>query len=291
VSGFWEYAWGTHQDSVLADSVQIASRLSEAGFALEREPGRLRFRHVQFGLGYADLRLDFDSHGALWHGVVRVEADSRQADSIRASWRKHHGRESREGRIDTDSGYTTFWSTGSTVDRHYFARRAASPDRLEIRALDLFYGGCLSGCPLYSVRLLADGTALFHSIREVEPLGGFSGEWAPDHFALFEAATTDTAFLTLEPSYSPTLQRGLASRGLQVYYSNGASVSAVSVQQSGPPVLEHLIETLDSIASGVVWVRPLVLWDTLDLQAQRWVDLDSLEQLARHSDVVPPYVP
>jgi hypothetical protein len=280
VSGFWSYAWGTPEDSVLADSAQIALRLSETGFALEREPGRLRLRHVQYGLGYADVRLDFDAQGRLWHGSVRVEADSTKADSIRTAWQERHGSESPPGRIDTDSGYTTLWSSGGTVDRDYFAPNVPASESGAIDAMDLFYGGCLAGCPLYSVRLLKDGRALFRGLRDVTPLGGFAGTWAADGFASFEALVNDPTFRTLENEYSPTPDPGTASRGLHVHFAAGETITSSSAKDSGPYVLEQVLKRLDSIASAVVWERPLVSWDTLDLQAQRWIDLDSLEALA-----------
>lgn len=280
VSGFWGYPWGTPVDSVLADSVDIARSLSEQGFTLVREPGRLRMRHVQFGMGYGDVRLDFDSQGKLWHGAVRVEADRVRADSIRSVWREHHGREKGPNRIATDGGYTTFWSSGSTVDRDYFAPRPSATASREIRALDLFYGGCLADCPLYSVRLLVDGRALFRGIRDVEPLGGFAGSWATDSFAAFESSASDPALFTLEPFYSATSDVGTASRGLHLHFADGETITSSSAGQSGPPLLEDLVRKLDSIATGVIWKRSLVSWDTLDLAAQRWVDLDSLERLA-----------
>ena len=280
VSGFWNYPWGTSMDSVLADSSRIAGRLSEAGFGMVREPGRLRFRHVQFGLGYAEVRLDFDGQGRLWHGVARVVAGTEQADSIRSAWRDHHGRENSSGRIDTDSGYTTYWYSGSTVDRHYFAPSPALPPATTIRAIDLFYGGCLSGCPLYSVRFSEQGRALFLGVREIEPMGGFAGSWPADGFGRFAVDALDPAFLTLENFYSPTEELGLGSRGLRVYFSDGATVSSVSVRSSGPPALEQMLSALDSLAQEVRWDVPLVSWDTLDLRAQRWIDLDSLEHLA-----------
>lgn len=287
VSGFWNYPWGTSMDSVVADSSRIAGKLAEDGFAMLREPGRLRFRHVQFGLGYAEVRLDFDGQGRLWHGVARVAADAEQADSIRSAWRDHHGREKTPGHIDTDSGYTTYWFSGSTVDRHYFAPSAAMPPSSPVRTIDLFYGGCLSGCPLYSVRFSEEGRALFLGVREIEPMGGFAGRWPADGLDFFAVSAADPAFLTLENYYSPTEEMGLGSRGLRVHFADGGSVSAVSVRSSGPPALEQMLSALDSLAQEVRWDVPLVSWDTLDLRAQRWIDLDSLEHLAVRSSSEP----
>jgi hypothetical protein len=279
VTGFFGYRWGTPMDSVLADSAAIATRLAESGFLLEREPGGLRLYHVQYGLGYGEVRLEFDPQGALWHGAVRVEAQAAQADSIHDAWRDHHGRETAPGRIDTDSGYTTFWFSGSTVDRHYFAPAWSAAAPRTVRALDLFYGGCLMGCPLYSVRLLADGRALLHAVREVDPLGCYAGTWNAQRFPRLSELANDPEIRALESFYCPTTDRGLASRGLSVHFEDGRTVAAVSVEQSGPPALEQLLAALDSVATGVVWEHQVVQWDTLDLRAAQWIDLDSLERL------------
>jgi len=279
VGGFYGYRWGTPVDSILADSARFATSLSEPGFSLQREGGGLHLWHVQFGMGYAEVRFDFDAQGGLWHGAVRVEGGTATADSIRDAWHERHGRESSTGRIDTDSGYTTFWSTGSTVDRHYFSPAWASAQPRPVRALDLFYGGCLAGCPLYSVRLLGDGKALLHALREVDPLGCYVGTWKAQAMPALTDLANDAGVRALESYYSPSPERGLASRGMTVHFQDGRNLTAESVKQCGPPALEHLVSVLDSVAAAVVWERPVVLWDTLDLNAQRWIDLDSLERL------------
>ena len=280
VGGVFDYAWGTPMDRVLADSAQIAQRLSGEGFKLIREPGRLTFYNVQYGLGFATVRLDFDEKGALWHGVARVAADSFASDSIHAAWRKKHGRESDPGRIDTDSGYTTFWATGSTVDRHYFAPPPNLRPAEHVRALELFHGGCIAGCPLYSVRFLPDGRALFLGLREVDPLGGYSGTWPREMWADLAARAVSVDVWTLEPEFSPTTEKGEARRGLATALENGERRTYTSVRESAPPALEQLLATLDSLATAVVWERPYFTWDTLDVRAVQWLGLDSLERLA-----------
>lgn len=279
VVGVFEYPWGTPIDKVLFDSASIAVRLAGDGFKMIREPDRVTFYKVQYGLGFATVRLDFDETGALWHGVARVEADAKAADSIHAAWRKKHGRES-DGRIDTDSGYTTFWATGSTVDRHYFAPAPHERPADHVRALELFYGGCISGCPLYSVRFLPDGRALFLGLREVDPLGGYSGTWPRERWDELAARAANVNVWMLEPEYSPTAGKGEARRGLGMMLENGRRRTFTSVKRSAPVALEELLASLDSLASGVVWERTYFNWDTLDVRAVQWLDLDSLERLA-----------
>ena len=281
VGGVFGYAWGTSMDAVLADSADIAQRLSEPGFKISRQSHQLILTHVQYGLGFGDLRLDFDENGKLWHGVIRVPADARAADSIRDQWRDHHGSETSEGRIDTDSGYTTIWATGSTVDRHFFAPGSDARNPGQVRALELFHGGCLEGCPLYSVRFFPDGTAIFLGLREVDPLGGCAGKWPAERWNELAGKANAQAVWSLEPEFSPTAERGEARRGLATLLETGERRTWTSVNQSGPPALEGILATLDSVASSVVWDRSMFTWDTLDVRAVQWLDLDSLEQMAR----------
>ncbi len=280
VGGVFGYSWGTPIDSVLADSANIALRLSEAGFKIVRQPGQLVLTHVQYGLGFGDVRLDFDESGALWHGSIRVQADASAADSIKDEWHNRHGRESTPGRIDTDSGYTTFWATGSTVDRHFFAPGSDARTPGGVRALELFHGGCLAGCPLYSVRLFPDGTAIFMGLREVDPLGGFAGTWPGERWAELAGRASAQEVWSLESEFSPTPEKGEPRRGLATLLATGERRTYTSVNQTAPPALEGLLATMDSVASSVVWDRPVFTWDTLDVRAVQWLDLDSLEQLA-----------
>lgn len=280
VTGVFGYPWGTPMDKVLADSVDIAVRLSEPGFALMRQPGQLYLLHVQYGMGYGDLRLDFDSTGALWHGMIRVEAGGAAADSIRNAWREKYGRESDEGRVDTDSGSAMIWSSGSTVDRHFFAPRVPTLDPSQVRALEIFHGGCIAGCPLYSVRLFPDGRALFLGIREIDPLGGYTGTWPKERWNELAARAVSVDVRSLEPEFSPTTEGGDARRGLATVLWNGDRSTYTSVKESAPKALESLLASLDSVAAAVVWERPVFTWDTLDVRAVSWLDLDSLEQLS-----------
>lgn len=280
VTGLFGYPWGTSIDKVLADSADIEVRYTEPGFALLRQPGRVYLLHVQYGLGFGDIRLDFDESGALWHGMVRVKADLSQADSIRDQWHKTYGRESGDGRIETDSGYTTFWATGATVDRHFYSPVVSELAPSRVRALEIFHGGCLTGCPLYSVRLLPDGRALYLGVREVDPLGGYTGSWPSDRWNELAARAVSVDVRTLEPEFSPTSGRGEARRGLAAVLDAGERQTYTSVNESAPKALESLLATLDSVAGAVVWDRPVFTWDTLDIRAVGWLDLDSLEHLA-----------
>jgi hypothetical protein len=282
LDGFWGYAWGTPMADVLADSATISFRLSEAGFQLIREPNRIVLENVQYGMGYGVVSLDFSLGGGLWHGHVRVPVSSpNEVDSIRNHWEKRFGDPTEPGRIDQAAGYTTFWVAGPTLDRDFFSTERMldmGPDR--VAAIDLFLGGCLSGCPLYSIRLLPDGQAVLHSVREYEPLGGYAGRWDPASFADLASIAASPAFRTLQSRYSPQAGGGLPTHGAQAHFADGNLVTSYSAEHSGPPVLEGLLEQLEALTAQIEWTRPLVDWDTLKLIDQRYINLDSLTVLA-----------
>ena len=150
LDGFWGYAWGSPTADVLADSATIAFRLAEEGFGLIREPNRIVLKNVQYGMGYGVVHLDFSPGGGLWHGNVRIQVSSQdEVDSVRNQWEGRFGNASDSGRIDQAAGYTTLWVAGPTLDRDFFSTERMldlGPDR--VAAIDLFLGGCLSGCPL-----------------------------------------------------------------------------------------------------------------------------------------------
>ena len=177
--------------------------------------------------------------------------------------------------------YTTYWATGSTVDRDFFSLVAPIPaSQQEVQVIDFFYGGCIEGCPLYSVRLLPDGRAFYLGMREVDPMGGYGGTWDAGRLSGFSSDANQPAFLALQDFYSPTPELGKPSRGLRLHFMGGGDWSSVSVQSCGPPPLEALLGSLDSIVSDVTWTQSILSWDTLDMRSLRWIDLDSLERLS-----------
>jgi hypothetical protein len=282
LDGFWGYAWGTPMADVLADSATIAFRLADDGFQLEREPNRIILKNVQYGMGYGDVRLDFSPGGGLWHGHVRIPVSSQhEVDSVRTQWEGRFGDAKEGGRIDQETAYTTLWVAGPTLDRDFFStERMLEVGPEEISGIDLFLGGCLSGCPLYSIRLLPDGQAVLHSVRDHEPLGGFAALWDPASFAELARESASPAFRTLQSRYSPQAGGGLPTRGAQAHYADGNTVTSYTAEHSGPPVLEDLLQKLEALTAQLEWTRPLVNWDTLKLVDQRYINLDSLTVLA-----------
>jgi hypothetical protein len=281
IDGVWSYEWGTPLDSILTDSADIQHRLGRHDFRMTREPYRLAFDDVQFGMGYDRVVLDFDSEGRLWHGRARTAIESADAaDSIIDSWHDRYGRETADRRIGGPDGYSTWWRTAIWLDRHFYAAQGASGlEAGDVLSIDLFGGGCLSGCPLYSVRLYPDGRALLRSIRDFEPSGCFRGEWDPALFGEMAQDGTSPEFVSLAGFYGHHRKGGHGTLGARIVTAD-REVSAQSAESAGPPLLENYLVRLQSVLDRVEWTTQLVRWDTLRLGDEHAITLDSLATLA-----------
>lgn len=277
--GFWNYPWGTHRDTILADSINIEFKLSREGFEIIQENQRLIFSEVQYGMGYAQVELDFTRQGELWHGRVRVKANTELSfDSIATQWRDFYGGASDDMEIRQDEGYSTIWRSALWLDRDFYSTRLMPRrDAGGISSIDMLVGGCLTECPLYAVRLDASGSAWLWSVRDKDPAGGFAARWNPAPFAALAQQVTQPEMLAKASFYQG---EGAAepTRTLRVSQYE-FELTIESVTGAGPADLELLLNEIDSIVQSIEWSDTLVLWDTVGLGDESRIHLDSLQVL------------
>jgi hypothetical protein len=281
VDGFWGYRWGTSIDSVLADSADIRTRFGSNRYRFSRSGQRLVFDGVQYGLGYDRVSLDFSPTHGLWHGRVRVFTTA--VDSVLEGLQDKYGRETSAHRIESPAGYITYWQTRDWLDRDFFAAdRRPDWTAADVHSLEAFAGGCPVECPLYSVRLFKTGKAYLWSVRGLEPVGGFSGDFDPALFPPLATAATRPEFVALASDYT---YRGTnqTTHGIRPDYGDRRTLVR-STERTGPPALEDLVTEIETIAASISW-QQLVSWDTLRPGTEQHLHLDSLERLAEaHSD-------
>jgi len=279
--GFWNYPWGTHRDTILADSTNIEFKLSREGHKIIQEDHRLILSEVQYGMGYAQVELDFTRQGELWHGRVRVKADSELSfDSIATHWRDFYGGSANDMEIRQDEGYSTIWRSALWLDRDFYSTRLMPRlDAGGISSFDMLVGGCLTGCPLYAVRLDADGSAWLWSLRENDPVGGFAAKWNSAPFEALAQKITQPEMLAKASFYQGD---GAAepTRTLRVSQYE-FELTIESATSEGPADLELLLNEIDSIVQRIEWSDTLVLWDTVGLGDESRIHLDSLQALKR----------
>lgn len=277
--GFWSYAWGTNRDTILADSINIKTKLSQDGFSISREKHRLVLDDVQYGMGYGTLELDFTSQGELWHGRIRVRATPETSfDSIVAHWQTLYGGETDDIEIHQEEGYSTIWRSAMWLDRDFYSTRLLPRrDAAGIASIDMLVGGCLTGCPLYAVRLDGSGSAWLWSLRDMDPAGGFAGRWNPAPFAALTQQITNPEMIA-KSSFYQNESAAEPTRTLHVS-EYGFELTIESATASGPADLESLLDQIDSIAQSIVWSDTLVLWDTVGLGDESVIHLDSLQVL------------
>jgi hypothetical protein len=237
------------------------------------------FYGVQYGLGYGRVTLDFTEAGELWHGRVRVQVDRAAIDSLEQHIRDKFGRETAPRRFERPDGLLTYWTTPLWFDRDFFAEDLAlqlSADR--VRVIDLFYGGCLTTCPQYSIRLRPDGEAFLWSIRGTEETGGFTGTFDAPAFPKLAAGVCEPDFMALSEYYGYRGE-GLTKRGARADYGDFQRVTA-SVEHSGPPHLEAILDRLETAVQDIEWTR-IVSWDTLGMADPPRINLDSLEVISK----------
>lgn len=278
IDGVWGYAWGTSYAQVYADTADLKYRLGGPSFTFTADPLRLTFFDAQYGLGYGRVTLDFTPDGRLWHGSVRTEIiGSQTVDSTLQTMHRRFGKETAKRTIRQESGSVVWWQTPLWLDRDFFAPDPAPDfDLHKIRAIDVLHRGCLTECPIYSVRFLSTGEAYLWGIQGTPHVGGFRGVIDTADFAGMAALATAPGFLALQ-NYYGYLGLNLSRRESRIDYGSFERVLA-SVERSAPPHLETHLDQLDSAASRIVWTE-IVSWDTIRLIDQPRVGLDSLSYL------------
>jgi len=278
INEFWGYAWGTPFREIYADTADLKYRLGGPSFAFHADPLRIEFFDAQYGLGYGRVTLDFTPDGRLWHGAVRTEiTDSGTVDSTLQTMYVRYGKETSRRTVRREGGSIVWWQTALWLDRDFFSDDLAPQfDARNIRAIDLLHRGCLTDCPIYSVRFLSTGEAFLWGVQGTPNIGGFRG-WI-DTLAFAKMATPAAApqFLALQDYYG-YLGLNLSRREARIDYGSFERISA-SVEQSAPLTLEDFLDRLDSAAARITWSQ-IVSWDTIRLADQPKVGLDSLSYL------------
>lgn len=278
IDKFWGYTWETPYAQVYADTADLKYRLGGPAFTFTADPLRLTFFNAQYGLGYARITLDFTPDGRLWHGAVRTEiTDTTTVDSTLNGLYERFGGETAKRTIRQADGRITWWQTALWLDRDFFAADLeARLDPEQIRAIDILHRGCLTECPIYSVRLLSTGEAYLWGIQGTPHIGGFRGSIDATEFQQLATLATLPEFLALQDYYG-YLGFNLSRRESRVDYGSFERISS-SVEHGAPPVLESFLDRLDSAAAFIEWTQ-IVSWDTIRLIDQPKVGLDSLSYL------------
>jgi hypothetical protein len=279
IDGFWNQPWGTGYADVKAQIADLKYRLGGPAFRVESDPLRITIFDAQYGLGYAPrITLDFTPEGALWHGAVRTEiTDSLTVDSTLTVLYKQFGKETGRRTIAGAGGRIVWWQTAQWLDRDFYAAGTAPElDADSVRAIDLLYRGCLTDCPIYSIRFLSTGETYFWGVDGTPLIGGFRGRVDTTLFGTLAAEACGPEILALQDYYGyqgPNLNR----REARVDYTRLVRTSA-SVEHCAPAALERFLDHLDSAAVGIAWEQ-IVSWDTIRIIDQPKVGLDSLSYL------------
>jgi hypothetical protein len=275
---FWGYTWGTPYTEIYADTADLKYRLGGPSFTFKADPLRIEFFDAQYGLGYGRVTLDFTPDGRLWHGAVRTEiVDTATVDSTLRALYARFGKETAKRTIRGTGGHFVWWQTALWLDRDFFAGELAPQfDPHEIRAIDMLHRGCLTDCPIYSVRFLSTGEAYLWGVQGTPHIGGFRGAIDTVEFVRLAAMAATPEFLAQQDYYG-YLGLNLNRREARVDYGSFERIHA-SVERSAPPTLEVFLDRLDSAAALMSWSQ-IVSWDTIRLIDQPKVGLDSLSYL------------
>jgi len=117
-------------------------------------------------------------------------------------------------------------------------------------------GPCFGACPVYEVRLYADGVVEWNGVRFVGVPGQARAVVPPARVAEVRAALAEAGFSALRPRYE---QAGLADEAW-VQVSDGAkSVRRSTTPEAAPPALLRLEAALDRLLGTAAWVGSATL--------------------------------
>jgi hypothetical protein len=278
IDGVWEFPWGATYSQVQEKEADLASRLGGPAFRVVSDPLRITYHDAQYGMGYGQITLDFTEEGSLWHGCVRTQiTDSMTVDSTLKALYERFGSESKRRTIEDAGGTIVWWQTAKWIDRDFYADGLAPRiDPGTVRSIDLLYRGCLTDCPIYSIRFLPTGEAYLWGIEGTPYIGGFRARFDTATFSRLASEAVKTEMLALQDYYGYD-GYSLARRETHIDYGRFRRTSA-SVEHCAPSTLERFLDLLDSAAVGIAWEQ-IVSWDTIRIIDQPKVGLDSLSYI------------
>jgi hypothetical protein len=132
----------------------------------------------------------------------------------------------------------------------------AAPPRVRASAIEeirLERTLCDGPCPVYTVTLRRDGTALWEGRQYVEREGHFEGEVYERDFARLAEAIIKLRYFTLPDDYLP-LRTDMASAITTVRWKGGQK-SVDNYGDQGPAALWQIETLIDGVAAAVRWRR------------------------------------
>lgn len=111
---------------------------------------------------------------------------------------------------------------------------------------------CYGSCPVYTVTLRGDGTAVWHGECFVQPEGHYVGEVSADVVSRLVAVAEEVAFFAWEPEYSELVTDHAGAR-ITIANSRGESHSVLQYATDKPREFWTLATLVDGVRALIDW--------------------------------------
>ena len=113
---------------------------------------------------------------------------------------------------------------------------------------------CFGTCPVYSIKILEDGTVIYEGDRSVTTTGQQIGEIAPDIVVLMTAAFEDAGYFGWNEAYETQTVSDLPTVITSVKSANGTHRIARYIGDSTAPLaLSFLEQWIDEMTNSALW--------------------------------------